>query len=88
MVGMATAAGGGEVIDVDIGTLPDSSVLIRFDEAVQVVVFDAEIPFAVAVAGTDIDSAVAVNAAEALLASASVGTSVPSSTPGSTAPAT
>lgn len=68
MVAMATTAGGGEVVDVDIGALPESTVVVRFGHAVQVIVFEAEVPFAVTIAGTNVDPSTAIHAAEALLA--------------------
>jgi hypothetical protein len=69
MVSMATATGGGEVLDVDVGTLPDSTVVIGFDDAVQVVVFESDVPFAITIAGSDVDPLTSIVAAEALVAS-------------------
>jgi hypothetical protein len=66
MIGMATTVGGGEVVDVDVGALPESTVVVRFGNAVQVVVFDAEVPFAVTIGGVGVDPAIVVSAAQAL----------------------
>ena len=63
MTGLPTSIGGGLQIDVELGDLPETAVVVRFDAAVQVVVFDADVPFAVTIARAEPATAVAAAAA-------------------------
>jgi hypothetical protein len=59
----------GTVLDVDLGNLPESTLVTEVDGALSVNVLDAPAPFGVGFTGLD-DPAAAVAAAEALLAAA------------------
>jgi hypothetical protein len=57
----------GEVLDVDLGDLPSSSLVTRAGPFVLVAVFEAPIPFSVAFSDGTVEPAAAVAAAEAIL---------------------
>lgn len=57
---------GGAVLDVEVGSLPESTIVTEVDGFVTVAVLDAPIPFSVGL-GIDADPAVVVTVAEAVL---------------------
>ena len=68
---------GGDIVDADVATLPDSTFVTRLMGAVTVVVLDAPTPFAVQLAGGEISPADAVRAAEALFGTQNTSLSSP-----------
>jgi hypothetical protein len=58
----------GEVLDVDLGTLPASTLVTSLDGAITVSVFEATVPFSVGFHAEDVAPEAAVAAAEAVFA--------------------
>jgi hypothetical protein len=57
----------GEVLDIELGTLPESTLVTAVDGSVTVSVFEAAVPFSVSFSG-DVEPAAVVAAAEAVFA--------------------